>query len=110
VKRCGDVRRSQQQLGYDTDTPVRLRADELTAYPSGLVDRLSAWIRFVTVMAQRTCYAETKQSKDCVTATKARFPFKRNRLRWQAASLPLRRPSIPIGWRLRLLREIFKYY
>ena len=55
-----------------------------------------------------------------------RFPFKRNRLRcvrcvnenrkkrkrlrWQASSqswLPLLRPSIPIGWRLRLLRENF---
>ena len=57
--------------------------------------------------------------------SQARFPFKRNRLRcvrcvnenrkkrkrlrWQAASqssLPLLRPSIPIGWRLRLLHEI----
>jgi len=25
----------------------------------------------------------------------------------QALALPLLRPSIPIGWRLRLLREIF---
>ena len=57
------------------------------------------------------------------TQTKARFPFKRNRLRCvrcvnenrkktQALALassqswlPLLRPSIPIGWRLRLLRE-----
>ena len=52
---------------------------------------------------------------------KARFPFKRNRLRWQAANhgchmiqflisrhvSTLLRPSIPIGWRLRLLRENF---
>ena len=56
---------------------------------------------------------------------KARFPFKRNRLRCvscvnekpqetQALALessqswlPLLRPSIPIGWRLRLLRENF---
>jgi len=27
-------------------------------------------------------------------------------LRWQAAGLPLLRPSIPIGWRLRLLRDL----
>jgi len=55
---------------------------------------------------------------------KAGFPFKRNRLRcvrcvnenrkkrkrlgWQASQswMPLLRPSIPIGWHLRLLREI----
>ena len=44
----------------------------------------------------------------------ARFPFKRNRLRCinekrkrlsSQSWLPLLRPSIPIGWRLRLLRE-----
>jgi len=56
--------------------------------------------------------------------SKARFPFKRNRLRLRlrkrkpqetqafalASSqswLRLLRPSIPIGWRLRLLRENF---
>jgi len=36
--------------------------------------------------------------------------LKRKRLRWQAVNhgrLPLLRPSIPIGWRLRLLRENF---
>ena len=52
-----------------------------------------------------------------VSVTRALFPFKRNRFRWvnetQALTLassqpwlPLLRPSIPIGWRLRLLREI----
>jgi len=57
-----------------------------------------------------------------MVTSKARFPFKRNALRalckrkpqeTQALALassqswlPLLRPSIPIGWRLRLLREI----
>jgi len=40
---------------------------------------------------------------------KARFPFKRNRLRCVrcVSWLPLLRPSIPIGWRLRFLRFSF---
>ena len=51
----------------------------------------------------RTLYAD---------ANKARFPFKRNRLRWQAANHGCHCfdrvfGCIPIGWRLRLLREIF---
>jgi len=55
-----------------------------------------------------------------VVISQARFPFKRNRLRKRkpqetqafASSqswLPLLRPSIPIGWRLRLLREICQH-
>ena len=59
------------------------------------------------------------------THTQARLPFKRNRLRcvrcvnenrkkrkrlrWQAANHGchcMLRPSIPIGWRLRLLRDV----
>ena len=47
---------------------------------------------------------------DFLSPVTPQFPFKRNRLRWQAANhgrLPLLRPSIPIGWRLRLLRENF---
>ena len=59
------------------------------------------------------------------TAIKARFPFKRNRLRcvnenrkkrkrlrWQAANHGCHcfdRASIPIGWRLRLLREALAF-
>jgi len=39
---------------------------------------------------------------------KARFTFKCNRLRKRKPhNIPLLRPSIPIGWRLRLLRDIF---
>jgi len=43
-----------------------------------------------------------------VLSFKAWFPFKRNRLRASSQSwLPLLRPSIPICWGLRLLRENF---
>jgi len=59
-------------------------------------------------------------NSDFVVVSKAPFPFKRNRLRCvrcvnenrkkrkcsnSQSWLPLLRPSIPIGWRLRLLRE-----
>ena len=58
----------------------------------------------------------TTSSENICFETKARFPFKRNRLRCvrcvnenrtkrNQSWLPLLRPSIPIGWRLRLLRE-----
>ena len=77
------------------------------------------------------CLAVHSLSGSRAAMSKVRFPFKRNRLRCmrcvqtcvackrkpqetQALALassqswlPLLRPSIPIGWRLRLLGEIF---
>ena len=120
VRKCCDPYRPRR--APRSTRPTRFSALPLMTIPR-LTNRLFSYRMLHLSSGTIRLYCESVNPV-LIDAYKARFPFKRNRLRcvnenrkkhkrlrWQAGCsqswLPLLQPSIPTGWRLRLLRENF---